>query len=86
METTKGEEKNTDDFGPVDDGQATTTVPESSGKDAVNSNPTPEKPKKMKMADWAEDDSDYDEEEEFNYSKKDSDEEGPCEDDNIRVR
>lgn len=86
METTKGEEKNTDDSGPIDDGQATTTVPESSGKDAVNANPTPEKPKKMKMADWAEDDSDYDEEEEFNYSKKDSDEEGPCEDDNIRVR
>ena len=50
METTKGEEKNTDDSGPVDDGQATTTVPESSGKDAVNSNPKPEKPKKMKMS------------------------------------
>lgn len=39
------------------------------------------------MPDWADDDSDYDEEDEFNYSKKDSNEEGPpCEDDNVKVR
>lgn len=52
----------------------------------MKANPTPEKPKKKSMPDWADDDSDYDEEEEFNYSKKDSNDEDPCEDDNVKIR
>ena len=36
------------------------------------------------MADWAEDDSDYDEEEEFNYNKQPGEEEDPCEDDHVK--
>ena len=47
-------------------------------------NPTPEAPKKPKMADWAEGDSDYDEEEEFNYNKQPGEEEDPCEDDHVK--
>ena len=39
----------------------------------------------MKMADWADDDSDYDDEEEFKYTKGDANDDAPCEDDNIKV-
>ena len=62
-------------------------MPESEGKD-LGATRTPEKPKKPKMADWADDDSEYDEEdeeEEFNYDKQQDDEEGPCEDDHVKV-
>lgn len=46
-------------------------MPDSSSKDVGTANhPTPEKPRKPKMNDWADDDSDYDDEEEFNYNKR----------------
>lgn len=69
----------------ADEGQTATTVPDSGSKDLVPANETPEKPKKPKMNDWADDDSDYDEEEEFNYNKQPDNDEGPCEDDYIKA-
>lgn len=69
----------------TDEGQTATTVPDSESKDIVAASATPEKPKKPKMTDWADDDSDYDEEEEFNYNKQQDNDEGPCEDDHIKL-
>ena len=69
----------------IGDEAQTTTVPDSESKEALAANPTPEVPKKPKMADWADDDSEYDEEEEFNYNKQPGEDEDPCEDDHVKV-